>query len=73
MNATTHSARITSPLSYRAETGRMHNIPVGPCLIERLNVTAITIIWGERGQRSVALTLEEVTTAHEQGFLVLLD
>jgi len=70
---TTKSARITGPVSYTAANGHAHNIPLGPCLVERLDDRLIDIIWGTQGQRSAALPLEEVESARQQGNLLLLD
>ncbi len=69
----TQSARITGPVLYKAANGDAHNIPLGPCLIERLDDRLIDIIWGAEGQRSAALPLEEVESAEQSGNLVLLD
>lgn len=73
MDITTHRARIVGPISYRAGTGRRQNIPIGPCLVEGLGSHSIDIIWGSRGQSSVALPLEEIEAAQDHGHLVLLD
>jgi hypothetical protein len=78
MSITTHSARITGPVSYLAEGGHLHHIPVGPCLIEAVagaaaEGRAIDIIWGAHGQSSAALTLDELLSAQSHGHLVLLD
>ncbi len=73
MDITTHRARITGPIAYRAGTGRKQNIPIGPCLVESLGGRSIDIIWGERGQSSVALPIEEIEAAQDQGHLLLLD
>ncbi len=73
MDITTHRARIVGPVSYRAGTGRRQNIPIGPCLVERLGGRSIDIVWGSRGQSSVALPIEEIEAAQDQGHLVLLD
>lgn len=73
MDMTTHSARITGPIAYRAGSGRRQNIPVGPCLVESLGSPSVDIIWGTRGQSSVALPLAEIKAAQDQGHLVLLD
>jgi hypothetical protein len=70
---TTKSARITGPVPYTAANGHAHNIPLGPCLVERLDDRLIDIIWGTQGQRSAALPLEEVESARQQGNLLLLD
>ena len=73
MDMTTCCARITGPVSYRSGKGRKQNIPIGPCLVESRGGASIDIIWGERGQRSVALPVEEIQAARQQGHLVLLD
>jgi len=73
MDITTHSARITGPVSYRAGSGRRQHIPIGPCLVENLGGRSIDIIWGSRGQSSAALPVEEVEAARNHGHLVLLD
>lgn len=67
------SARITGPVPYTSASGHAHNIPLGPCLIERLDDRLIDIIWGANGQRSAALPLEDVASAERQGNLLLLD
>ena len=73
MDITTHRARITGPVSYRAGSGRTHNIPIGPCLVESIGGRSIDIIWGESGQRSVALPIEDIQAARDHRHLVLLD
>lgn len=73
MDLTTHHARITGPVPYRADSGRQQNIPIGPCLLERLGGQSIDIIWGARGQSSVALPIADIKAAWDQGHLVLLD
>ena len=73
MDITTHRARITGPVPYRSGSGRKQNIPIGPCLVERLGGRSIDIIWGTRGQSSVALPLAEIEAAQDLGHLVLLD
>lgn len=70
---TTKSARITGPVSYRAANGHEHRIPLGPCLIERLDDHRIDVIWGPEGQRSAALPVEDVDAARQQGNLMLID
>ncbi len=69
----TRAARIVGTVSYQAGTGRRQNIPIGPCLVESLGGRSIDIIWGARGQSSVALPVEEIEAARNQGRLVLLD
>lgn len=73
MTITTHSARITGPVSYRAAGGSIEKIPLGPCLVETVDSRSIDIIWGAQGQSSAALPLHEVETAQDHGNLVLLD
>lgn len=73
MDFKTQRARITGPVSYVAGSGRKQNIPFGPCLVESLGGRHIDIIWGLRGQSSVALPLEVIEAAKQQGHLVLLD
>jgi len=73
MTITTHRARITGPVSYRAGTGRKQNIPIGPCMVESMGGRSVEIVWGARGQSSVALPVEEIEAAQEHGHLVLLD
>ena len=73
MDLITQRARITGPVSYVAGSGRRQNIPIGPCLMERVGGMSIDIIWGARGQNSVALPIKQVEDAQQQGHLVLLD
>jgi len=54
-------------------SGRKQQIPIGPCLVESLGGRSIDIIWGARGQSSVALPVEEIEAAQDHGHLVLLD
>lgn len=70
---TTHRARITGPVAYRSGSGRKQNIPIGPCLVESMGGRSIDVIWGTRGQSSVALTLDAIKAARDDGHLVLLD
>ena len=73
MDITTHRARITGPVSYRAKGGPLQHIPIGPCLVESLGDRTIDIVWGAQGQRSAELTIEAMTAAQDHGHLVLLD
>jgi hypothetical protein len=73
MNLTTHQARITVPIRYKAVSGRQRHIPVGPCLIERLGDGSIEIIWGPNGQHAAMLPGDEFLAARDAGALVLLD
>jgi len=47
--------------------------PTGQALVESLGGRSIDIIWGARGQSSVALPVEEIEAAQDHGHLVLLD
>lgn len=73
MDITTHHARIIGPVSYHAGSGRKQHIPIGPCLVEKIGGRSIDIIWGARGQSSVALPIEAIEAAQDHGHLVLLD
>ena len=73
MDFSSHRARITGPVPYRAGSGRKQNIPIGPCLVESLGGQSIDIVWGARGQSSVALPLAEIRAARDHGHLVILD
>jgi hypothetical protein len=73
MAMTTQRARVAGPIAYRAGSGRKQNIPVGPCILEMMGGKSIDIIWGARGQSSVALPIEEVEAAKDHGHLVMLD
>jgi len=73
MSITTHSARITSPVSYLAAGGQRQQIPMGPCLVESEGGPSVDIIWGEQGQSSAALPIEALKAAWATGTLVLLD
>lgn len=72
MDITTHRARITGPVTYLSGSGRKQNIPIGPCLVESRGGRSIEIIWGARGQSSVAMPIEAIEAAQDQGHLVLL-
>ncbi len=73
MDIRTHRARITGPVTYQSGSGRKQHIPIGPCLVEGSGGQLIDIIWGARGQSSVALPVEEIEAAQTHGHLVLLD
>lgn len=68
-----HRARVTGPITYVAGSGRRQKIPIGPCLVQSLGGRCIDIIWGARGQSSVALPIEEIAAAQDHGHLVILD
>jgi hypothetical protein len=70
---TTHTARITGPVTYVAASGRKVNIPLGPCMVECMNGALIDIVWGARGQSSAALPADVVKAAQDLGHLILLD
>lgn len=69
----THSARITGPIAYLGTRGRQLNIPLGPCLVERLDEQRVDVIWGTWGQNSTPLRLQDAKDAEVRGDLVLLD
>ena len=73
MAITTHTARITGPVTYLAASGRKVHIPLGPCVVESMDGPLSDIVWGSRGQSSVALPSEAVRAAQDLGHLVLLD
>ena len=73
MSISTHTARITGPVTYVAANGRRMSIPLGPCVVERVDGALTDIVWGTRGQSSAALPSEDVQAAQDQGHLVLLD
>lgn len=73
MHTGTRQARILGPVSYLSGNGQKRNIPIGPCLVEAMGGRSIDIIWGTRGQSSVALPIEEIEAAQDQGNLALLD
>lgn len=73
MSITTHSARITGPVSYLAAGGHHQQIPIGPCLVESEGGPSVDIIWGEQGQSSAALSIEALKAAWATGTLVMLD
>lgn len=73
MTTRTHTARITGPVAYRAANGRRLEIPLGPCMVERMDSALTDIVWGTAGRRSAALPSESVQAARDQGHLVLLD
>ncbi|MBL8302251.1 MAG: hypothetical protein JNM26_05705 [Ideonella sp.] len=73
MDITTRRARITGPVSYRGGSGRKQVIPIGPCVLESVGGRLVDVVWGTRGQSSVALPVEEVESARARGDLLLLD
>jgi hypothetical protein len=73
MAHTTHTARITGPVTYIGIGGRRDRIPLGPCLVEQSGGQRVDIVWGESGQKSAALSTQDIETAENCGHLVLLD
>jgi hypothetical protein len=73
MDSTTHRARITAPVPYLTASGRVHRIPIGPCMLEGVGDRRIDVVWGAQGQRSAALSIEDLKAARALGHLVLLD
>lgn len=72
MALTTHMARITGPVAYRAASGKQLTIPLGPCLVEQNDREGVDVIWGAQGQNSAALPLIDLESAENLGHLVLL-
>jgi len=75
-NPSTHgirSARIAGPVSFEAVGGTTRDVPLGPCLIERLDHQQAEIIWGTSGECSAVLPLEALVRAERRGSLVLLN
>lgn len=70
---TTHSGRLTGPLSYQKPDGKRGRIPAGPCLIEQTDDQQVAIVWGAQGQSSTELLPQDLTAATETGTLVMLD
>ena len=73
MALTTHRARVTGPVAYRAESGKQASIPLGPCLVEQGDGERVDIVWGTKGENSAALPWHEFEDAANAGHLVLLD
>lgn len=73
MAHTPHSARITGPVTYVGSAGHRDRIPLGPCLIEQSGGRRVNTVWGVSGQKSAALSTEEIEDAENRGHLVLLD
>jgi hypothetical protein len=64
-----HPGRIVDPVAYRASSGRVQRIPVGPCLIEQIDAGSMNIVWGANGQRCAVLPLATVQAARARGSL----
>ncbi len=69
MDILTRCGRITGPVTYFNGSGRQQRIPLGPCLVEVLGGRFVDVVWGTRGQSSVAFTIEEIEAAQHQGHL----
>lgn len=70
---TTYRGRITHPVPYESGSGRKHNNPAGPCLVENERGRSMDVFWGAHGERCVALPLEDIEAAQAQGHLVMVD
>jgi len=73
MTAISHRARITGPVSYTTSEGKVHEIPVGPCMVEQVGARAAEIVWGSKGENSAALSVDEVKVAADLGNLLVPD
>lgn len=65
-------ARIAGPVQYAAG-GRTRDLPLGPCLMERVDDRRVDIIWGERGEHSAEVPITEIKRAADDGDLLLVD
>lgn len=72
MDIQTRCARITGPVSYMGGGGRRQKIPLGPCLVEHMGERLVDVIWGSRGQSSVAIPMEDIEAAQTRGHLEIL-
>jgi hypothetical protein len=66
------SARVAGPVPYTLR-GQPMDVPLGPCLIERIDREHADVIWGEDGEHCVAFPIGELVRAKESGTLVLLN
>jgi hypothetical protein len=73
MVITSHSARITGPVSYMSPDGSVNDIPLGACLVERTDGRSADIVWGAQGQSRAVLPFDELEAAEGHGYLILLD
>lgn len=67
------NARIVGPVSCLKRSGKPARIPLGPCLLEQIDVDGVDVIWGAAGQRPTVLSKTELEVAAASGGLVLLD
>lgn len=73
MAHTTHSGRVTGPITYLAKSGAQAAIPFGPCVVEQLDGRLVDICWGESGEESASLSFEALEEAEAVGSLLILD
>jgi len=73
MVLTTHSGRVTGPLTFQKANGKKGTIPLGPCFVEEDDEGSVAVFWGESGELSALLTPQEANDAANEGRLVLLD
>lgn len=69
----THTARVTGPITFVSPNGRKQTIPIGPCLLEELDGDCVDLVWGPAGDRSAVMPSVEAERAEREGKLVLLD
>lgn len=71
MAYTTHSGRITGPVSLFRGRGsrRSHSL----CLVEQVDGRSVDIFWSESGDKTAAMSFEALEAAEEDGPLILLD
>jgi hypothetical protein len=69
----THRARIVGPIAYTSSNGNAESIPLGPCLVERLDERSVAVIWGAQGQSSTAVSVQDLVEARDNGRFLLLD
>lgn len=73
MVLTTHSGRVTGPLTFSKTNGSQGTIPLGPCFVEEDDEGSVAVFWGRDGELSTVLTSREANQASNEGSLVLLD
>jgi hypothetical protein len=64
-------ARIAGPVQFAAG-GRTRELPLGPCLLERVDDSRVDIFWGEGGEHSAEVLVSEIRRAADDGDLVLV-
>jgi hypothetical protein len=65
-------ARVAGPIRYASE-GAPHELPRGPCLVERIDDRHVDIIWGESGEHCAEVPVSEIMRATDHGDLVLIN